>query len=109
MRMSARRTVLTALMVGGAVVGGTAPALADAEAMPATLGIAQDDGGDDDGGGGGDDDDDDDGQAPVGGVETGQGGTAGDYELALPLSLLGGAAAVGGVVLIRRRLADPNS
>ncbi|MGH3931517.1 MAG: hypothetical protein ACRDTF_16280 [Pseudonocardiaceae bacterium] len=97
MRMSARRTILTALLAGGAVVGGAAPALADAEAMPATLGIAQ-----------GDDGGDDNGQAPVGGVETGQGGTAGDYELVLPLGLLGGAAAVGGAVLIRRRLADQN-
>lgn len=99
MRMSARRTILTALMAGGVVVGGTAPALADAEAMPATLGIAQDDD---------DDDGDDDGQAPVGGVETGQGGTASGYELVLPLSLLGGAAAIGGVVLIRRRVGDQN-
>lgn len=56
---------------------------------------------------------DDSGPAPVGGIETGAGGTAAggtgadDVELLLPLSLAGGAAlAAGGVVLVRRRLAD---
>ena len=43
--------------------------------------------------------------APVNGVETGAGGTAGDsLQLLLPLSVAGGAVlAVGGVVLVRRR------
>ena len=54
------------------------------------------------------DGDEDSGPAPVGGIETGAGGTAGDgSDLLLPLSLAGGAAlAAGGAVLIRRRLAD---
>ncbi len=94
MRMSARKTILTALMAGGAVVGTAAPALADAEATAAPLSAAQQD-------------DDDNGRAPAGGVETGQGGTAGDFEFLLPLSLLGGGAAVAaGAVLIKRRRAS---
>lgn len=96
MRLSARRTILAALVAGGAIVGAAAPALADSDPAAAPTGIGQQD----------DDDDDDGGRAPVGGVETGQGGTAGGYDLMLPLSLLGGSAAtVAGVVLIRRRLA----
>ena len=79
------------------------------------MGIGQqdDDNGDDDGRGddNGDDDNgrsgDDDGRVPVGGVETGHGGTAGGADLVLPLSLLGGGAATAaGVVLVRRRMAD---
>ncbi|MGH4000577.1 MAG: hypothetical protein ACRDTJ_24295 [Pseudonocardiaceae bacterium] len=97
MKMSARKTILTALMAGGAVVGIAAPALADAEATAAPLSAVQQD----------DDDDDDNGRAPAGGVETGQGGTAGNFEFLLPLSLLGGGAAVAtGAVLIKRRRAS---
>lgn len=50
-------------------------------------------------------DDKDRGPAPLGGVETGAGGTAGDsFELLLPLSVAGGAVlAAGAVVLVRRR------
>lgn len=47
----------------------------------------------------------DSGQTPSGGVEAGYGGTAGnEYEVLLPLSVVGGAAlAAGGVVVMRRR------
>lgn len=99
MRMSARRTILIALMTGGAFVDAAAPALADAEAAAVPLRTMQPD----------DSGDDDDGRALAGGVETGQGGTANDFEFLLPLSLLGGgAAAAAGAVLIRRRRAGQN-
>ncbi len=49
--------------------------------------------------------DDDGGAAPVGGVETGAGGTADDGAgLLLPLSVLGGAALTGGAIAGARRL-----
>ncbi len=98
MRMSARRTILIALMAGGALIGAAAPALADAEAAAVPLRTMQPDGSGDD-----------DGRAPAGGVETGQGGTANDFEFLLPLTLFGdGAAAAAGAVLIRRRRARRN-
>lgn len=49
MKMSARRTILIALMAGGALVGAAAPALADADATAVPLRTMQpDDSGDDD-------------------------------------------------------------
>ena len=53
------------------------------------------------------DDDDDDGEAPVGGVETGAGGTAGDIDGTLVAGLTGLAAAgVGAGLYIRRRATE---
>ncbi len=51
--------------------------------------------------------DTDNGATPVGPIETGAGGTAGDSsELLLPLTLGGVVLTAGGVVLVRRRQTD---
>ena len=52
-----------------------------------------------------DDDDDDDGEAPVGGVETGAGGTAGGIDGTLVAGMTGLAAAGVGAGLYARRWA----
>ena len=51
--------------------------------------------------------DTDNGAAPVGSIEAGAGGTAGDgSELLVPLTLGGVVLTAGGVVLVRRRQTD---
>jgi hypothetical protein len=155
MRISSRRVLLVAVVSGGMLLGGAAPALAqgpdeldlnelteqlevpgqeeeeDDALEPVSdllceladlelLGECEDEvvtepvgnrpekpkpgkEGDDHGDKGGDVGDS--GDAPVGGVETGAGGTADDGPgLLLPLSVLGGAALTGGAIVGARRL-----
>lgn len=150
MRISSRRVLLVAVVSGGMLLGGAAPALAqdvgelDLNELTEQLPLQEEDGplqpvsdllcqlanlellgecaadevaapqpqpekpkpvkgGDDHGDKGGDVGDS--GDAPVGGVETGAGGTADEGTgLLLPLSMLGGAALTGGALVGARRL-----
>lgn len=149
MRISSRRVLLVAVVSGGMLLGGAAPALAqdvgelDLNELTEQLPVQEEEGplqpvsdllceladlellgecaeevaapqpqpekpkpgkgGDDHGDKGGDVGDS--GVAPVGGVETGAGGTADEGAgLLLPLSVLGGAALTGGALVGARRL-----